>query len=97
MLVFYFFAAIQLFLSYRSLRGGIDYIHYFRQEIAKEDTGFEPFASVIVPCRGVDKDLETNLAKLFEQDYAGYEIVFVVDDEKDESVGIIGAAYYQDF
>ena len=89
MLIFYFFAVIQLFFSYKSLRGGIDYLNYFKREIAKEETGFEPYATVIVPCRGTDTDLRTNLSKLLKQKYADYEIIFVVDDEKDESVRVI--------
>ncbi len=87
--VFYFFAVVQVFLAYKSLRGGINYINYFKKELAKPKSDFTPFASIIVPCRGIDKDLEKNLERLFEQDYADYEIIFVVDDENDEAVSVI--------
>lgn len=86
---FYFFALILVFLGYKSLRGGIDYLNYFKKELAKPQSNFTPFCSIIVPCRGLDEDLETNLAALFRQNYPQFEILFVVDDEKDESVKII--------
>ncbi|MGI8670291.1 MAG: glycosyltransferase [Aridibacter sp.] len=89
MLIFYFFAAIQIFFAYKSLRGGIDYQTYFKNELAKPKSDYTPFASVIVPCRGIDIDLAENLEALFEQDYPEFEVIFVVDDENDEAVPII--------
>lgn len=86
---FSFFAAALLFLSYRSLRGGIDYLDFFKSELAKPESNYTPFASVIVPCRGLDQDLNDNLSALLRQDYLEYEVVFVVDDEKDAAVAII--------
>lgn len=91
MFIFYFFAAVLVFLSYKSLRGGIDYLDFFRRELAKSASGFTPFVSVVVPCRGLDEGLEKNLSALFEQDFPAYELIFVTDDEKDESVKIIEA------
>ncbi|HEX8738449.1 MAG TPA: glycosyltransferase family 2 protein [Pyrinomonadaceae bacterium] len=89
MFVFYFFAAILVFLSYKSLRGGIDYLNFFRRELAGPKSDFAPFVSVIVPCRGLDAGLEKNLAALFGQDFPAYEIIFVTDDETDAAVKII--------
>lgn len=87
--IFFFFAAILAFLGYRSLRGGIDYLNFFKRELAKPKSNYTPFVSIIAPCRGVDEDLSTNLSALFGQDYPSYEIVFVVDDAHDESVSVI--------
>jgi len=87
--VFYFFAAVLIFLGYKSLRGGIGYLQFFRQELAKPESNFAPFASIIVPCRGLDQELRENLTALFLQDYPNYEVIFVVDDKTDESVKII--------
>lgn len=89
MFIFYFFAVILLFLSYKSFRGGIDYLNYFRRELSKPKSDFTPFVSVIAPCRGIDQELEENLVALFRQDYPRYEIIFVVDDENDLSVPTI--------
>lgn len=87
--VFYFFAAVLVFLGYKSLRGGISYLDFFRRELAKPESDYTPFCSIIAPCRGLDDDLRENLAALFRQKFPDYEIVFVVDDERDESVKII--------
>jgi len=87
--LYYFFAAVLVFLGYKSLRGGIEYLKFFESELAKPESKFTPFCSIIVPCRGLDQDLRENLAALFEQDFPEYEIVFVVDDKADEAVKII--------
>ena len=87
--VFYFFAAVLIWLSYRSFRGGIDYLRYFRAELAKPPSDFTPFTTIIAPCRGVDEGMSENLAALFDQDYPEYEILFVVDDAGDAAVSVI--------
>jgi cellulose synthase/poly-beta-1,6-N-acetylglucosamine synthase-like glycosyltransferase len=87
--VFYLFAVVLIFLGYKSLRGSIYYLQFFKHELAKPKSNFTPSASIIVPCRGLDQDLRENLTALFSQDYPNYEVIFVVDDETDESVQII--------
>ncbi len=87
--VFYFFAAVLVFLGWQSWRGGILYLEFFRKELAAPPSNYTPFCSIIVPCRGLDEDLHENLVALFRQDFPRYEIVFVVDDERDEAVSII--------
>ncbi len=87
--VFYFFAAVLVFLGYKSLRGGFNYLNFFRRELARPPSDYTPFCSVIAPCRGLDEDLRENLAALFRQNYPRYEIIFAVDDERDESVSVI--------
>jgi cellulose synthase/poly-beta-1,6-N-acetylglucosamine synthase-like glycosyltransferase len=87
--VFYFFAAVLIFLGCKSLRGGINYLRFFQTELAKPKSDFAPFSSIIAPCRGLDEDLNENLAALFRQDYPNYEIVFAVDDIRDEAVEVI--------
>lgn len=87
--IYYFFAIVQTFFSYKSLRGGIDFFKYFKKELSKPKSNFTPFASVIVPCRGIDIDLQDNLEALFEQDYPNYEVIFVVDAEDDSAVLVI--------
>ncbi len=89
MFVFYLFAAILVYFSYKSLIGGINYLNFFKEELAKPKSDFTPYVSIIAPCKGLDQDLEANLKALFEQDYPNYEIIFVVDSENDESLEII--------
>jgi cellulose synthase/poly-beta-1,6-N-acetylglucosamine synthase-like glycosyltransferase len=87
--IFYLLAAILVFFSYKSLRGGINYLDFFRKELTAPKSEFTPFVSIIVPCRGVDEGLKENLAALFRQDFPAYEIIFAVDAKTDESVAII--------
>ena len=87
--IFYIFAAVLVFLSYKSLRGGIAYLEFFKKELAKPESDFTPFCSIIVPCRGLDEGLEENLSALFRQNFPAYEVMFAVDDETDDSVKII--------
>lgn len=87
--LFYFLAAVLVFLSYKSFRGGIDYLNFFKKELAKPGADHTPLTTIFVPCRGIDQDLRENLSALFRQEYPKYEIVFVVDDEKDEAVRVI--------
>ena len=87
--VFYFFAAALVFLSWKSFRGGIEYLNFFKRELAAPPADFAPFVSVIAPCRGLDEGLEENLSALFRQDFPRYEVIFVVDSERDEAVAVI--------
>jgi ceramide glucosyltransferase len=87
--VFYTFAALLVYLSYKSFRGGIDYLNYFKSELAKPRSNYTPFATVIAPCKGLDEGLAENLAALVELDYPAYEVIFVVDDKGDPAVSVI--------
>lgn len=87
--LYIFFAAVLVWLSYKSLLGGVRYLRYFKSELAKPRSTWTPFATVVAPCRGLDKGLEENLSALFELDYPEYEIIFVVDDKDDPAVPVI--------
>lgn len=87
--VFYILAAILIGFSYRSFRGGVNYLNYFKKELAISPSNYTPFVTVIAPCKGLDDGLERNLTALLEQDYFDYEVIFVVDDENDPAVSII--------
>ena len=89
--IYYPLAALLIYFSYRSFRGGIDYLSYFQSELAKPDSTFTPFATVIVPCKGMDEGLAANLSALLEQEYPAYEVIFVVDDAEDAAVPVINA------
>ena len=93
---YYFFAVILIYFSFKSLRGGIEYLNFFKREIAKTPTNFAPFVSIIVPCRGLDEDLEENLTALFRQNFPRYEVIFAVDSETDKAVAIIEKVSHRD-
>src|SRR6266545_438858 len=89
MLVFYFFAAIVVWLGVLSLRGGFNFASYVRREMARQLPDFTPFASVIAPCRGLEDGLRENIAALVQQSYPHYEIIFVTDRADDPAVAVI--------
>ncbi len=89
MLVFYFFAVVVICLGVLSLRGGLDFAAYVRREIARPLPDYAPYASVIVPCRGLEEGLRENLAALFQQAFPNYELLVVTDRADDESVPVI--------
>ena len=89
MILFYILAILLIFLSYKSFRGGVDYLDYFKSELVKPRSEFMPFASIIVPCKGLDDGLRENLSVLLEQEYPDYEVIFVVDDRNDAAAPII--------
>jgi ceramide glucosyltransferase len=89
---YYFFAAVLLYLSWKSFRSGLAYRRYFSERLAAQPLSYEPFATIIAPCRGVDRGFAQNLERLFGQKYPAFEIIFVVDDEDDESVRYIREA-----
>jgi cellulose synthase/poly-beta-1,6-N-acetylglucosamine synthase-like glycosyltransferase len=89
LIVFFIFAALLIWFSYKSFRGGFAYLNYFRAELSKPPSNYAPFATVIVPCRGVDDGMDENLARVAEQDYPDYEVIFVVDDGQDAAVNVI--------
>lgn len=88
-IIFYIFAALLIYFSFRSFRGGFDYLNYFKKSLAQPRSGYAAFATVIAPCKGLDDGLTENLEALFDQDYPEYEIIFVVDDVDDAAVPII--------
>lgn len=88
--VFYFFSALLLLQSLLSLRGGFRYLKHFRRELALAPPDYAPRATVVVPCRGLDQNLDENLAALFRQDYPDYEIVFVADSAADPALEAAG-------
>ena len=88
-ILFFILAAVLILFSFRSFRGGIGFLRYVRNDLAKPASSFTPFASVIAPCKGLDQGIEENLSTLLKQDYPAYEVIFVVDDKNDPAVQVI--------
>src|SRR5918997_1215190 len=88
MLFFYILAGLVVLQSVLSLRGGIRYLDFFRRELSAPRALYMPYASVFVPCRGVDPGLRLNLLALFRQHYPAYELVFVSDRAEDPALEI---------
>lgn len=92
LLVCYFFAAVSLWLGLLSLLNGVRFVRYLQEELAKEEPEFTPFATVFVPCRGMDQGLKENFDSLLNQDYPAFEIVLVSDAPDDPALAIFKQA-----
>jgi cellulose synthase/poly-beta-1,6-N-acetylglucosamine synthase-like glycosyltransferase len=92
LLLFYFFAAISIWLGLLSLRSGIRFVNYVQHELAHDYDEFIPFVTVFLPLRGVDQGLNENLAACFAQDYPNFEIVFVTDSADDPALKVVDHA-----
>jgi len=90
--IFYFFAAISIYLGLLSLRGGVRFVRYLQKELATELIDYTPFVTVFVPCRGLDSGLKENILSLFAQNYPAYEIIFVSDSADDPAFAVIEEA-----
>lgn len=92
MVVFYFFAIVSIWLGVLSLKNGVRFARYVRQQLAKPITDYSPVVTVIAPCRGVDPGFTENVSAMLRQDYPHYEILFVTESESDEAVAAIEKA-----
>lgn len=59
---------------------------------ADSETKRFPQATIIVPVTGASANLETNLRSLLHQEYPGYSVIFVTQDEGDPAVPILTKA-----
>ena len=89
---FYLFATISIWLGVVSLRGGLRFARYVRAELAHQYPEFTPFATIFVPCRGVDEGLKENLAAIFSQDYPTFEVIIVSDRADDPALAVVAGA-----
>ena len=49
----------------------------------EKDTSYEPNVSVIVPCKGVEKNFKENIQAICNQKYKKYRVIFVTDSKND--------------
>lgn len=70
---------------------GWEHRRYHRSRLASKLQAFPPpRATLFVPCRGVDVDMEANLRALFSQQYGPLDLCFLVEGESDPAVAVIG-------
>ena len=89
MIVYYFFAALAVWIGIKSLLGGLRYAAYVRRELGRPLPEYFPFVSVIAPTRGFEPGFIDNVRPLLEQNYPNYEILFVFDNPQDVSLPLV--------
>src|SRR5262245_19468921 len=65
---------------------GLRYHAYVRNHLATRPIPWMPPVSVIVPCKGLDFELEKNIEAIFRQVYPFFEVLVVTADENDAAV-----------
>ena len=93
MVVYYFLALVACWIGFKSLMGGFRFAAYVQRETSRALPDFQPFVSVIAPCRGLEPGLADNLRPLLEQDYLRYEVLFVFDDADDPAAKLVSHGY----
>jgi len=59
------------------------------RSVPERGAGIGGRAMVIIPCRGLEQDLESNLECFFRQDYGDYILRFVVESHEDPAANVI--------
>ncbi|MFQ5741344.1 MAG: glycosyltransferase, partial [Acidobacteriota bacterium] len=95
--VFIGVVSLALLEAVYSLKGGRDYRRLFRLAQERVTQGGEagedrlPPVSLILPCRGIDPGLQTNLGAFLTLNYPDFQILFVTDDRSDPCVPLLKA------
>jgi ceramide glucosyltransferase len=80
---FLILAGLVAIQSLVALRDGYRFLRFVRRSRREPPGDYAPPAAVIIPCKGIDPDLETNVSRYLSQDYPGYQVVFVVASQQD--------------
>ena len=86
---YYLLAAVAIWFGIQSLLSGFRYVAYVRRETSQPLPDFTPLVSVIAPYKGLEPGLAANVAALLSQVYPAFEILFVLDDVRDEAIALI--------
>ena len=65
---------------------GVGYLQYVRKHLATRPEPWMPPVSVIVPCKGLDFELEKNVEAVFRQVYPFFEVLIVTATDNDAAV-----------
>jgi cellulose synthase/poly-beta-1,6-N-acetylglucosamine synthase-like glycosyltransferase len=65
---------------------GVRYLKYVRQHLSTRPDPWMPRVSVIVPCKGLDFELEKNIEAVFRQVYPFFEVLVVTATANDPAV-----------
>jgi len=88
--VFLGLATLLTLQSVFSLRDGYRFLRNLGASLKKARSGYQPYAAVIVPCKGVFPKFEQNLRSYLGQDYSPYQIIFVVAARNDPAFVPLG-------
>lgn len=67
---------------------GVWFVYHASSE-ARRDRGYAPYATVFLPCKGVDDGLRATLHSILRQEYPDYELICAVEAENDPAIPLI--------
>ena len=79
-------AALMLAKGLFGVFEGVRYLEYVRKHLATRPEPWMPAVSVIVPCKGLDFELEKNIEAVFRQVYPFFEVLIVTATDIDAAV-----------
>ena len=88
---FLILAGLVALQSLVALRDGYRFLRFVRRSLREPPGEYAPPAAVIIPCKGIDPDFETNVSRYLSQDYPPYQVVFVVASEKDPAYAFLSS------
>jgi len=83
MIWLYILASIAIFVQMFFLFQVFRNYKYALSKSRKQRDKYIPKTALIVPCKGLDTEFEKNVASFYNQDYANYELIFVVESRSD--------------
>jgi ceramide glucosyltransferase len=87
--LFYYLAILQIGIGVYLLWGAVQWLGYARRRL-RTDPGFHaPRAAVFCPCKGLEPDLERNLAALTNFDYKNYEVFYILASANDPAYNAV--------
>jgi cellulose synthase/poly-beta-1,6-N-acetylglucosamine synthase-like glycosyltransferase len=88
--ILFFLAAGIVIVDFAATLFTVIYQRLIYKKFQKPHYGtYTPSCSILLPCKGVPKDLAKNLGGFLELDYKNYEVIFVTESEIDPAVPYI--------
>ena len=89
MKIFLVLGTLLLGQSVWALLDGHHFLRYLRRRRQSPLEAFAPLAAVIIPCKGLEADIELHLSRYLAQDYPHYQVIFVVASEADPAYAFL--------
>ncbi len=85
-LLFLLLAGVVLLKGLLGAWHSLSYRRYLDRRLSPAPPAWTPPASVIVPCKGTDFELQENMEAVLDQEFEDYEVLFVTSTESDPSL-----------
>lgn len=91
-LLFLLLAGVVLLKGLLGVLHSLSYRRYLDRQLSQAPPAWMPPASVIVPCKGSDFELQENMEAILDQEFEDHEVIFVTATESDPSLVAIRRA-----